>query len=497
MKTPIISLFLFLLIGSHIPLSGQLFTFEFVQYERWMTEDFGANSIEHSPHAEMGLVTLTEGNEAKFQEKTPNMILKSLYNTFNHTSDYWPTSFKEAVMIAEGYVDIELVLVLDSPGVPEDADSEFDVIRVDESLQDHPYRVLPQVEIGPYDEAGMGHTLRITLGEYLLRKQSSITFHNHGSNTTYEISQDDRYPEGLLAMLAVKGMFVGPWNRLGTYSQFNPSVSFTDELGRFREELWLSQGYALIEGLARSYGAVSSMLMEEQIRNFWEDPTPRYYLPASSGLWKTKALSQTRTYEGKYHGEDIQLVKWIDMPGYSLLFSESTAAMFYSQLREQHDDGYQTLMLENIITPAVSLMHQAPNQRYLTYQVAAVAHEMERFAATKKGRQMASEQGLISSMFAFALLDILTHFDLTEEHFTRTFLEPMPQPYPKALRAYFDRHREKVKEMVRFNQIPAIGLEVVDDAGDELIKSAPYLNVEDEIEKVATYFKKPSLVLKQ
>jgi hypothetical protein len=137
--------------------------------------------------------------------------------------------------------------------------------------------------------------------------------------------------------------------------------------------------------------------------------------------------------------------KWKDVPGFYILFSESTSTafhtFFWNYVNNDKNQAY------DMIVKSASAMYKDHKKRYLTYAVNRLALQMEEYAATAKGIAAKSAGTLTSSMFPFALLDILTHFGMSEAEYKRGYEANLPDKNPRAYKEYW-RHRDKVKNLV-------------------------------------------------
>src|SRR5690606_30573543 len=89
--------------------------------------------------------------------------------------------------------------------------------------------------------------------------------------------------------------------------------------------------------------------------------------------------------------------------------------------------------------------------RYPAHAANILANSMESYARTPRGQQEAASGSLVSSMFAYALLDLMGHFDRTEEDLRRAFniqsATYIPYtPKPLAFNHYW-AHRAQVKQL--------------------------------------------------
>lgn len=141
----------------------------------------------------------------------------------------------------------------------------------------------------------------------------------------------------------------------------------------------------------------------------------------------------------------LRYYKWKDIPGFYILYSESTSTafhtFFWNYVNNDKNQAY------DMIVKSANTMWNDRKKRYLTYAVNRLALQMEAYAATAKGKAAKAAGTLTSSMFPFALLDILTHFGMSEAEYKKTYEANLAAKNPRAYTEYW-RHRDKVKNLV-------------------------------------------------
>ena len=159
--------------------------------------------------------------------------------------------------------------------------------------------------------------------------------------------------------------------------------------------------------------------------------------------WNTIRLVSPHIQTGA--GYELRSYKWLDVPGK------------YEFYNEQMFQGFALLFFENSMpnrNDAFALMLRAaqkmtpPNNRlrYPSILANALASELETFAGSAAGRAAETSNALVSSMFAYGMYDIITHFGMTEADM-RSELNNNLITLPKAFANYW-AHRDALKQRV-------------------------------------------------
>jgi hypothetical protein len=149
-------------------------------------------------------------------------------------------------------------------------------------------------------------------------------------------------------------------------------------------------------------------------------------------------------------GYQLRSYRWQDVPGEFVFYNEQMfqafALLFYENALAGRNDVFDLMLrAARTMTP--------PNNRlrYPALFANALSNELERYAGTAPGRAAETNRTLASSMFTYALFDIITHFGMSEADLRREFTINMetylPVPKPKAFDNYW-AHRNAVKQLV-------------------------------------------------
>lgn len=225
---------------------------------------------------------------------------------------------------------------------------------------------------------------------------------------------------------------------LGTFWAIEHNPALATELDDFLNkdsERFAIESHSVLAGTAEIWNARHAVLCNGIPCNFWSGYSAS---PADTTL-PLGAGYQIRGY------------RWLDVPGSYLMYNEMMAqAYFY--LYHKYAFATQDTAFNKIFN-AVKILCNNTNQRhrYPAHAANILANSMESYARTPRGQQEAANGSLVSSMFAYALLDLMGHFGRTEEDLRRAFniqsATYIPYtPKPLAFNHYW-AHRDQVKQL--------------------------------------------------
>jgi hypothetical protein len=259
--------------------------------------------------------------------------------------------------------------------------------------------------------------------------------------------------EGTILHETLHTQFVGEKTKWGTIS-----IVYGGDGDHYIAELMAEQELPLEEGLGTFYGEMHNNPagIQDTIR-FWSRTNERYLIESRSFLAGTAEMWNAPHTEEEHSLDELpadqrtgryvwRRYKWMDVPGFYLLFSESTSTGFHLFFwRYVNGNSEQALALVNASSSA---LWQDRRKRYLTYVVNRLALRMEQFATTAEGQAARAAGRLTSSMFPFALLDVLTHFGMTEQQYRADYDRQYPDRQPRAYAEYWGR-RQAVRQLVQ------------------------------------------------
>lgn len=225
-------------------------------------------------------------------------------------------------------------------------------------------------------------------------------------------------------------------------------------------EMLGDQEGALNEGLATAYGYIMNNVAAAALLDFYKNPDDRYFVESKSVLAGAKGLYEVKERkEGNIFTKDndgnskkvtyddgspvvVYYYKWKNVPGFYLLFAEITSTAFFTLFRNETYSNKDTVF--NMIGNVAFSMSADLRKRFLTYACNRLALRMEAFN-NKAGKNDPSK---ISSIFPFALLDLLTHFGMTDAEYQADYRRNYPDKEPRAYAEYFSR-RVALKALVQ------------------------------------------------
>jgi hypothetical protein len=136
---------------------------------------------------------------------------------------------------------------------------------------------------------------------------------------------------------------------------------------------------------------------------------------------------------------------WLRVPGKYILFNEWTTTGFalYFWSNTNGDKAQAFTMMEEMSKRVVPEVRR----RNLAFASNHLALQLEAFAKTPAGQAKATAGTLTSSMFPVALVDLLTHYGMTEDELKLEYTKNNLDPKSQAITEYW-KHRAAVKALV-------------------------------------------------
>ena len=414
--------------------SAQTVSFVFVGPTASMTTNFGAAAI-IGPYADgYRGVRITAANLAKFRSVAPPHLLRT-YDALQPGA-VLRTKVDRVMKISKGKVtDVEYQLVDDNPGLT------GNYSYAHKKAPDNKFYVWPAAGSDPATPPAKGWTGSVGVGEYW------------AANLTATPSYGWNGWESVLLHETLHTQMVGAHTKWG-------SIAITyglDEMHKFSEILG-SQDLSFEEGLGTFYGyAHWDPGGYNRTNAFFSDATERYMvedgsIPASWDLRnlpkKTEKVTPipddvrknqpTRTEWNRYY------FLWKDVPGKDILFNEwtSTGLLLYIYKHANNDPAQVLKMVEEMSVP----MSDKLTNRYPTFAANNLAAQLEAFAVTPEGQRKKAAGTLTSSMFPIAVLDMITHFGMTDAELQTEFRRDTPLVTSKALTEYW-KHRDAIRKI--------------------------------------------------
>ena len=270
---------------------------------------------------------------------------------------------------------------------------------------------------------------RIRLGEYQMDKDQA--------NRSGGVSAIDE----LVLHETTHTQFTGEWSKWDGY------VTYGADESHYGNELQGDREAAFNEGIATFYGYTLNPAGITSMNNFHARGDARYFIEAQSVLAGEKELyTITGRTAGKVGTSNVYKYTWLQLPGFYVPFSEETSVAYFSHFW-LNVNGNKDQALDMIIS-ASNAMYTDRKKRFLDYSANRLALQMEAFAATPAGQTAKTNGTLTSSLYAFALLDLLTHFGMTDAEFKEDYERKYPDKNPKAYTSYWT-HRPAIKQLVQ------------------------------------------------
>lgn len=393
-----------------------------------LSASFGAAAITTRPDFAGGysFIEITAANRATFlRVATPNLI-----RTYNQMQSGTPlrNRIDQVLQISQGNVDEVFMLVDDRTGIPPAHAGWF----------------------APGDGPGgitivwpAANVFRLSSGRYLGR----IAFGEMASQRIQMRPGGWLAWEGVILHETFHTQFVGSDTGSGGDEKTkwgSISITYGSDEKHFFEELLGEQMLTMEEGWGNFYGNVhNDPAGQRYVIGFFNRSDDRYVLEARSVLAGDPLLFRVATRRadkvGKNKDIDVFRYRWLDVPGYYILFCETTAEAFHTFFYN-HVNGNRNQALTMINASARSMWQWRDHMtRYPVNDVTNLSLLMEDFAATPEGAAGKTAGTLTSSMFPFALLDLLTHFGMTTEQYQREFRAGNPRRIPLAFNEYWRR----------------------------------------------------------
>lgn len=446
-----------LLVGTSA--SAQTLSFVFVGPTNAMVTNFGAANI-HGGYADgYRGVRLTPATLATFQKVAPPNMLR----TYNALQPGTPlrTRIDRVMQISHQLVfDVEVQLVDDRTGLSGNASYAT-------SSRNNVVYVWPAAWNFPVTAPRKGHQGAIGIGEFFaLDHANSIGWTGWESVLLHE---------------TLHTQFVGEKTKWGSIT-----TTYGQDGVHYFSEILGADDIPFEEGLGTFYGYTHYHPNGLNATNAFFQSTRDRYIVEDMGVVTYADVGRPNRTEDRPIPDRIRRLQpdrerysryyytwWAVAPRY-LLFNEWTSTAFHVYFwRHANNDPDQALRM---IDATAGWMWSELRRRSLPYAVNGLAREMETFAATPDGQTKLRAGTLTSSMFPFALLDILTHFGMSDDEYQALMRRSGVGEASRALAQYWT-HRAAVRRLVEAD-----------------LKASP-IRIQEAIAAAHTYFQQPNTVL--
>lgn len=409
---------------------AQTLSFVFVGPTSAMVSNFGAGNIQGGyAHGYRG-VRLTAANLATFQKVAPPNMLR----TYNALQPGTPlrTSIDRVMRISHQLVfDVEVQLVDDRTGLPGQASYAT-------SPRNKVVYVWPAAWNYPVTAPRKGHQGAIGIGEFF-----ALDHVNKIGWTGWE---------SVLLHETLHTQFVGEKTKWGSIT-----TTYGQDGVHYFSEILGADDIPFEEGLGTFYGYTHFHPNGLNATNEFFRSTRDRYIVEDMGVVTFKDVGPPARTEQRAIPDRIRRLQpdrerytryyypWRSVAPRYLLFNEWTSTAFHVYFwRHANNNPDQALQM---IDATAGWMWSELRRRNLPYAVNRLARQLEEFAGTADGQARLKAGTLTSGMFPFALLDILTHFGMSDSDYQMLFKRNQLGEDSRALTQYWS-HRAAVRQLV-------------------------------------------------
>lgn len=446
-------------------------------------------------------VRVTPANVATFRTVAPKLI-RQTYDSINTANSGLRRKLNKVMSMSQSRLSrITFFLINDSTGMPADVDSIFCTKRVGGTVVAWPcasnWRISEQT--GRYDS-------RVMLG--LMASKMDIAqaggFRRWEATIIHEVSHTQ--------VLRDMVMFNKWTNR--ARGVHGIEISYGGDRFHWFTELQADEQQPMDEGVGYFWALEHNPPMETELDGFLNDNTPRFDLGSRSFLTGTREMwdaphivrcsgipcvtSTGATLNVELNtaitsptgGYELRRYRWLDVPGKYVFYNENMSEAFFYLFYRYGFSSRDTAF--NKIFDATKTLSLTPNQRfrYPAHVANLLANKMEAYARTAAGRAEENNRTLVSSMFAYALYDLLGHFGRTEADLRRefdinsaTYIPGTPKPI--AFTRYW-AHRDAIRQLA----CPHLGGDNCNPTGTGNI------DIHRAVRAVRDYFTNPTTILR-
>ena len=374
-------------------------------------------------------VILTPENLAQFQRAAPPNLVNT--NRLLQPGTTLRRRIDQVLQISGSVVDVDVLLADDRTGFSGNTGTFVTATRNNQKY------VWPAASVHPKGDGSDRYQGIIRLGE-----TASVVIQGWpGGWLAWE---------GTILHESLHTQFVGEKTKWGSIA-----ITYGGDETHWTSELLGDQELPFEEGLGTFYGLTQNAAGINAELQFLGRTDHRYALESRSVLAGDANLRSAPHREeerpippnlpqtGRYL---ISFYRWQDVPAFYLLFSESTSTAYHLLFWKYANRNPEQAL--GMINASARAMWQDRKHRYPMYAVNRLSLQLEDFAATPQGQTAKTARTLTSSMFPFALLDVLTHFGMTEAEYKQEYDREYPDRNPQAYTQYWAR-RQAVRSLVQ------------------------------------------------
>lgn len=292
-------------------------------------------------------------------------------------------------------------------------------------------------------------------------------------------------------------------------------ISYGGDDGHWFDELQADEQQPMDEGLGYFWALEHNPVMRSELDTFLNNRGHRFSLGSRSFLTGTREMwdaPHVVTCDGipcvtpgrdtlNVHlntritsptgGYQLRSYRWLDVPGRYVFYNELMSECYFYLMHRYSFNSPDTAY--NKIYAGVQTLCIYANQRwrYPAHMANLLANGMEAYARTAAGRTDETNGVLVSSMFAYALYDLLGHFGMTDDELRRQFdinsASYIPHtPKPIAYTRYF-----AIRDQVRQLACPFLG-----GSANCASTAAGRIDIHGAVTAVRNYFRDASRILR-
>ncbi len=399
------------------------------------------------------IVEITSTNQAAFLTAAPTRI-KYVFQQLQ-PGTVLRNRVNDVLRISGDTVKVNYMLVDDRTGINPGASGNFSAVPFTASGQDGRHHVWPTGNGFRNGAGAAAFQGRVRLGEYQM-----------------EVDQSHRVG-GLSAIHELVLHETSHTQLVGRWTKWNGYITYGANGGHTINEILGDQEAPLNEGLGTFYGYTINPAGAAQLQNFFTRTDHRYVLEGESVSASYRELYTVATRQRRQVGTATVFdYKWLDVPDIFNMFNENNATGFFYYYWQNAYSNTDTAFAALNFAANAMWNERDTLKRYLTYVVNRLAVKMERYNGTAAGRADTSKT---SSLFPFALLDLITHFGMTDASYKEDYDRNYPSAHPRAYGEYFNR-RHEIRQLVQAD-----------------INASP-IRFNEAVQKIRNYCKQPAVM---
>ena len=397
--------------------------------EAEILQHFGKTDPDENLHKGIAGITIDKSNVETFRKVAPK-YLKLIYEQVSSSSTMkkW---MRKGMKISENSMELTYVLIDDTKGLVKDELSVFSIYK--SATHKGKSYVWPMFGNDLVDKKKSKYHGWIYIGE-----GSCITM-------VEDLKMGEKALSNLTLNQAVRAQFFGnPTSWPYLYKPRRGLISMDYNPYRAEEPIY-TLGTVVEEATGYFFNGLYNNEERQQLGVFFRNNARKYAISEENKLYKNGKWIPKNQNNFKYQGRHFYSFRWNEMPAEKLMHFPSTTLFLYHFLWKYSPEREQAL---EMIIEASNKMWNDFDHRNPFYATHFLAYELEDFAATEEGKAAQRRGELVSPMLPYALMDFLTHYDLTNTEMADLFGKHKTKRQNKALAAYIGGHRAVIKKQL-------------------------------------------------